>query len=548
MLKIGCSTIMILVLSQAQTMRWRYQYNGGGADAAVNVVYTNDHYICAAGSTIYPGFGQDIMLLGLDTLGNLAWGPLYYGGGYTDIAFDLSCSPDGNLYIAGSQEISPDEDFDFIILAATSTGSPTWAYQYDYAASYDEAYSVVQGNDGNVYAAGYNCEQVGPSFFDLNFDFIVIGLTNTGTQRWVFQYNNAGSQQRTDVAQDIVYGDDNNIYAAGEISNDTLGTQSYDFAVVKLTTTGAQRWVHIYNGPINNMDEAYSLIYKNGKLYVAGFSTGGGTSHDITVICLDTLNQRRWVYRYNGPANGLDEAREIIYGGDKNLYICGYSAGTGTSDDFIVISLDTLGNERWVYRKNGSANQQDQAYSIAYGQNRIYACGYTTNTGASNDFMVVSLDNNGNEKWTYVYNGVANSYDQARSIVYGQDRFIYAAGDAAETGTYNSDFTVISLRDTLGIGIDEDETTYPEEKIFNIAVVTTINRTLAVSISSPKSDIITFSIYNTIGQEILTDRISVPQGIAHYSLTLPQNLPLGIYFIKAMAEDKSVIRKFIVVR
>ncbi len=547
MFRIGLCTLVITALSFGQLERWKYEYNGGAGDAAYDVVYTQDNYICATGQTFNSGYEQDMMLVGIDTLGNQAWDPLYFGGPYTDIAYDLSCSVDNNLYVAGSRTLVPDEDFDFIILAATSTGTPTWYYQYDYASSYDEAYSVVQGLDNNVYAAGYNCEGNWTEGYD--FDFIVISLTNGGNQRWVYQYTDGGFQPwRSDVATDIVYGDDNNIYAAGNISNDTLGTQSYDLAIVSLTPSGTQRWVYIYNGPADNMEYANSLVYQNGKIYAAGYSYGTGTSYDLIVVCVNNLGQQQWVYRYNGPANGIDEARKIIYGDDNNLYVAGYSVGSGTGNDFIVIKLDTLGNEKWVYRKNDSSNGQDKANSLSYGQNRIYACGFLYNGSTARDaFTVISLDTLGNEKWEYLYDGAASGYDQARAIVFGNDRNIYAAGEAAEVGQFNIDFTVISLRDTTLVDVEERPVSSARPGRFDLVVMPTDKGNLTFFFSSPVSGAVTFSVYNILGQENLSTRVIVPEGRSKHHIALPQRLVGGVYFLKAEMALKSVVRKFVVV-
>jgi hypothetical protein len=57
----------------------------------------------------------------------------------------------------------------------------------------------------------------------------------------------------------------------------------------------------------------------------------------------------RWVYRYDGPANNADVAYALVYGQDHNIYAAGKVYGSTTSDDFAVISVDTAGNENWVY-------------------------------------------------------------------------------------------------------------------------------------------------------------------------------------------------------
>jgi len=62
----------------------------------------------------------------------------------------------------------------------------------------------------------------------------------------------------------------------------------------------------------------------------------------IGIMILYTLliaQTENWVYRYNGPGNYEDVANSIIYGADSNIYIAGASVGSGTSYDFVVISL-----------------------------------------------------------------------------------------------------------------------------------------------------------------------------------------------------------------
>ena len=60
---------------------------------------------------------------------------------------------------------------------------------------------------------------------------------------------------------------------------------------------------------------------------------------DLIVISLTTAGDTNWVYRYNGPGNGHDEAKSIVYGADGNIYASGSSFDSGTDYDFTVISL-----------------------------------------------------------------------------------------------------------------------------------------------------------------------------------------------------------------
>ena len=362
-----------------------------------------------------------------------------------DMAYSIVYGGDGNIYAAGNSD-------DFLVISLTHAGDTNWVYQYNGPGNaYDRAYSVVYGADGNIYAAGY-------SYINSNItgDFTVISLTAAGDTNWVYLYNGSGNY--LDEARSVVYGGDGNIYAAGLI---WVNASTTDLIVISLTTAGDTNWVYKYNGPGNGSEDARSIVYgADGNIYAAGGSFGSGTSIDFAVISLTTAGDTNWVYTYNGPGNYIDVAQSIVYGGDGNIYAAGRSTGSGSSDDFTVISLTTAGDTNWVYRHNGSANDWDIANSIVYGADgNIYAAGYITGSGTDDDFAVISLTPAGDTNWVYTYNGPGNSWDKAQSVVYGADGNIYAAGQSYGSGTPN-DFTVISLGS--GIAVKENNTVIRE--------------------------------------------------------------------------------------
>jgi len=68
----------------------------------------------------------------------------------------------------------------------------------------------------------------------------------------------------------------------------------------------------------------------------------------------------RWVRRYDGPVNGHNEGVSLALDPEGNVYVSGWSQGTG-SFDFATIKYDVNGNEKWVARYDGPANGHDQA-------------------------------------------------------------------------------------------------------------------------------------------------------------------------------------------
>lgn len=305
-----------------------------------------------------------------------------------------------------------------------------------------KAYSNVYGGDGNIYATGCMGTGGGRNIF-------IVSLDDLGNERWVYNYD--GSASSADEGKSITYGDDDNIYVVG-FTRDSITLK--DIAVVSLDTLGNEQWFYTYDGTASGADDGFSIVYgADGNIYVAGFANGAGTGKDFVVVSIDNTGNERWIYTYDGTSSTNDEALSVVYGADGNIYAAGYSTETGHNKDFMMVSLDNTGNENWVYHYNGSSSQEDMARSIAYGlDGYLYAAGFSAETGTKQDFTVISLDVAGNERWVYLHDGLYNGTvdaDGAHAIIYGGDGYLYAAGYSVDDQTDNKDFTVISV-DTAG--------------------------------------------------------------------------------------------------
>jgi hypothetical protein len=260
-------------------------------------------------------------------------------------------------------------------------------------------------------------------------------------ENWVYKYD--GPANSADEAYEIVYGNDDNLYITGH----SVGTgTSNDFIVISLNISGDTNWVYRLNGPGNSIDIANTITYgEDNNIYAAGYINKSSSDDDLTVVSLTTSGDTNWVYRYNSPANSYDRAYSIVYGGDSNLYIAGHTADIYYNFDILVMSLKTSGDTNWVYSYDGPANEYDGASSVVYGADgNIYVGGYSSYPISDEDFTVISLKTSGDTNWIYRYNGTDNSYDRVNSIVYGEDNNIYTCGYSTNSTTYY-DFTVISL-------------------------------------------------------------------------------------------------------
>jgi uncharacterized delta-60 repeat protein len=316
-----------------------------------------------------------------------------------------------------------------------------WVYQHPNKGT---AYFIDYGSNDILYIAGYIDEDTGDET-----DFALVSLDTMGVEEWLYLYDGlAGGLFEYDEARALVYGDDNNVYAVGY---STAQGGDYDIDVISPEDGGVtERWI-FENGHPDEYDQGFAIVYGDNNLYVAGYI--GIHNNDFLVAKIDTAGTLIWPYVYNGTQNGTDRADAIVYGTDGNIYAAGYSAESGTNDDFTVISIDASGNERWIYTLDGSASNSDQACAIVYGNDgNIYAAGFTTGNTTNTDFTVISLDSDGNFRWNYTYNGPADSADVANALVYGADGKIYAAGYSTDIDT-RTDFTVISIDPITGNNI-----------------------------------------------------------------------------------------------
>src|SRR5207249_1484602 len=211
-----------------------------------------------------------------------------------------------------------------------------------------------------------------------------------------------------------------NVYVTGS----SIGTTwpDYDYATIKYDSSGQQQWVARYSGPGNDLDFGNAIaVDASGNVYVTGASFGSGTGFDYATgfsdksgfdyatIKYDSSGEQQWVARYNGPANDDDEARAIKIDGSGNVYVTGYSVGSGTQEDYATIKYNASGAEEWVARYNGQANFNDDAAAIAVdASGNVYVTGWSVGSGTGYDYATVKYDNSGAEQWVARYDGPAS--------------------------------------------------------------------------------------------------------------------------------------------
>lgn len=447
----GISTakaILAVPMNETDTIihaqRWVYRYDGvgSGLDQAVTMVQGPDGTIYIGGQSKGDGTSADMIVIALSSAGEEVWVYRYNGpASKKDYCAQVACGPDGNIYAVGS---SRDENglYTILVVSLDAQGEERWVYLFDKQERYNDLLgaSLAFGPDGNIYIGAWGNSTEG----DKGRETMVVSLTTAGEERWVYETNTASQESLWEIA----CGDDGNVYMSMTYADAT--SNSSDLQVMSVDSSGIERWSYVYDGTGEDADSGYGItVGSDGNVYVTGYSMGAGwDDEDVIVISLNSLGEERWVHRYDGPSSGGDAGYAVVYGPDDNLYVCGEAkVGSTTYDsDFLVLSLDTEGQQRWVYRYNGPKNSQDDGYRLVCGQDgNIYAAGYSTGNETGKDYVVVSLDpEQGKERWVYRYNGPANREDELWPIIFGEDGNIYAAG-VSDGGETSEDIAVVSL-------------------------------------------------------------------------------------------------------
>ncbi len=387
------------------------------------------------------------------------WVSRYNGppGNSSDEAHSIAVDGFGNVYVTG-HSVGSVSFGDYGTVKYNSAGVQQWAARYNGPGnSFERAYSIAVDGSGNVYVTGRSTG-IGTAY-----DYATIKYNSSGDSVWVQRYNGPGNGD--DEARSIAVDGLGNVYVTGYSKGSAPGP---DYATIKYNSTGSQLWVQRYNGPVNGYANAYSIAIDGlGNVYVTGRSYGGGVGYDYATIKYNSTGAVQWVQRYNGTANDNDEAYSITVDGSSNVYVTGTSISIGSGYDYVTIKYNSSGTQQWFQRYSGtsSSSGSDAAFSIAVNDSgNVYVTGESIGFGTLYDYATVKYNSSGVLQWHQRYNGPGNGYDNAYSIAVDSSGNLYVTGKSLGISTdfdyatikYNSSGDSVWLRRYNGPGSGED--------------------------------------------------------------------------------------------
>jgi uncharacterized delta-60 repeat protein len=395
------------------------------------------------------GSNYDYITVKFDSTGDTLWGRSYNGiADSTDEPHALDVDDSGNVFVTGRSFKNVFES-DYVTIKYDANGDTHWVRSYDNGS----ANSIAVDGSGNVYVTGRSSDRMTGS------DYTTIKYESSGDTLWVRSYN--GRMSSNDGAADVALDGFDNVYVAGSSYGKGTGL---DYLTIKYSNMGDTLWVRRYDGQLNGHDEASALaIDISGNVYVTGWSYGTGSGSDYATVKYNSLGDTQWVRRYNGPGNYRDEAYAIALDDSGNVYVTGKSVRSGTDWDYATIKYNSSGDSLWVRRYNHGILNNTAFALAADDSGNVYVTGWSHGSGTDTDYATIKYDKDGNTIWERRYNGLGNGGDMAYAIDVDNSGNVYVTG-YSRNGT-DSDYATIkynSIGDTLwvrrydGPGISSD--------------------------------------------------------------------------------------------
>jgi PQQ-like domain len=280
-------------------------------------------------------------------------------------------------------------------------------------------------------------------------------LAAPGDQLWPMRYNGPGNGN--DFANAVgVSPDGSKVFVTGQSPpSNGLG----DYATVAYdASTGMQLWAKRYNGPANGADEALALRVSPGgsKVFVTGDSRGSGSNFDYATVAYDaTTGAQLWVSRYNAPANKGDfaEAVDVSPNGSK-VFVSGVSYGSTSGGDYAMVAYDaSTGARLWVsrYTTPGNGFDETRALRVSPDGSKVFATGDSAGSTSIDDYATVAYKaSTGAQLWVKRYNGPGNGDDGAHALGLSPDGSKVFVTGPSEGSASSYDYATIAYGASAG--------------------------------------------------------------------------------------------------
>jgi hypothetical protein len=494
---------------------------------------------------------EDIATIKFSEDGDFLWVRRYDGTGHNlDYANAMTLDKYANVYVTGwSRWGAGQETEDIVTIKYDANGNLQWVARYDGTVGdchqYDHGHAIVVDEGGNVYVTGLSHGNN-----NIHEDYITLKYSPSGVLLWDRRYNSPSNN--VDAAWSISLDGVGGVYITGE---SYLNSKGLDMVTIKYNTAGTQQWLARYNNNSANGDDRGCEVVTDrlGNSFVTGSSYNGTTGKlDYYTIKYNTAGTEQWAKRYNGSGNDTDAATGIDIDVHGNVYVTGYSKGTGSANyDYTTIKYSGIdGSQMWLNTYNGGS--VDKAWDVKVFKKScaadmweegdipcwdiaIYVTGQSTGIGTSNDFLNIRYSEVGVQSWVNRFNGPTNSSDAAYSIAINDGHPIIYAG-----GSFANDYGIIGITEERpGDFIQNGSSkSYPNP----------FNPETRISFRIEKESNVKLVIFDILGRTVATLIDKKLSDGTHGVTWNAANLNSGVYFYRLETDFYTETKKLVLIK
>ena len=274
----GYDDFWMIKLDGNGSILWEYSFGYAGSDVPYSVIQTNDNgYLVSGVLDVTASNGQgdrvsssqrrhaggDYWVIKLNANGIKEWSN-YYGGSFTDTAYDAIQTEDNGYIIVGSSD-SNDVDvannkgsYDFWVIKISNTGDLVWEKSFG-GSEIDEARAISNTADGNYLVVG-----------DTRSANIDVSQNRGAADLWMIKINSEGSLiwEKTlggtsfDVGRSVSKTQDNGFLIAGSSRSSDGDLSSNkgqnDALILKINSSGDLEWQKTIGG--SEVDFFYGAV------------------------------------------------------------------------------------------------------------------------------------------------------------------------------------------------------------------------------------------------------------------------------------------------
>ena len=367
------SKLVVIKYAPGGTQQWVTYYTEGNDTHSVAraIALDKNNFIYVTGTSYNTFSMNDFVTLKLDSLGNILWTRRFDNNFGNDHCYFIEIDSLNNVIIAGNCSSG------IMLIKYNSEGEMQWSQAFNANESTVSVSSMKLDKYGNTYLTGSTSEN------QMDSDGIVLKYNKDGDLIWTKRFNSTSNSD--DFLYSIAVGNDNSIYATGEIM---LSPFASDCVTVKYDSAGTLEWYNIYNGPANDIDLATHIeLDSMGKIYVGGQTMGSNNVNNYLLIKYNSEGTQEWLKTFEGPYNDIISDMVIDRFGD--IYVTG-SGGVPLMIDYLTIKYNSNGTMAWLQVYNGPGNQQDAATGLIVDLfSNVYVTGYSRGVNPFHDIATV---------------------------------------------------------------------------------------------------------------------------------------------------------------